>query len=269
MAMTADATRASRTPPGHRSAVLTLLRGRGSPRLYLGALLAGLVWSLLIVFIYPYALDIAGAGGNLRFLGLVLLLLVGFAVYRALRAFGRVLWHLGLVWLAVGLLIVILIMASVRLRADVAGTWPNAARAVIVDAGAWLTRGVDQLAVVPSDIYIAATGQAPPWRPKPTAVLDPVTLDRVTGDEQVVLLSESQSDGITRGALVQIVAKSGQLSLRAGADANSRSVGVVDQGTLMVIVDGPRKTGDMVWWKVSAPEREGWCAADALALVSR
>ena len=38
---------------------------------------------------------------------------------------------------------------------------------------------------------------------------------------------------------------------------------------LMIVVDGPQKAGDTVWWKVSGPEQEGWCAADALALVSR
>ena len=268
--MTADAPRASKTPPAQRSALLTLLRGRGSPRLYLGALVAGLVWSLLIVFLYPYALDIAGVGGTLRYLGLALLLLVAFATYRALRALGRVIWHLGLVWLAAGLLIVLLALSSARLRAGAAGTWPDAARAVIADTGGWLARRANQLATVPGDIYMAATGQAPPWRPKATAVLDPVTLDHTADGEQLVLPSESEPDGITRGALVQVATKGADTTiLRATPDASARNLDNVVHGALMIVVDGPRKSGDTIWWKVSAPEHEGWCMADALTLVSR
>ena len=267
--MSADATRAVAARSAQPPAFVTLLRGKGSPRLYLRALLAGLAWSLLTVFLYPYALDIAGTNGNLRYLGLALLLLVAFAVYRVLRAFGRVLWHLGLIWLLAGLLVVFLALTTTHLRSGAASNWSDAARSVAGDAGAWVERHASQLTAVPADIYMAATGQAPPWRPKPTAVLDPVTLDRAAGAEQPVLLSESEPDGITRGALVQVAAKSGGVSLHASPDAGARIVGKVERGALMVVVDGPRQVGDTVWWKVSGPEQEGWGTTDGLALVSR
>ena len=210
--MSPDKIRAATAQSAQRSALVTLLRGKGSPRLYLRALLAGIAWSLLIVFLYPYALDIAGTNGNLRYLGLALLLLAAFTAYRALHAFGRVIWHLGMIWLVAGILVVFLALATTRLRSGAARTWPEAARSVAEDAGAWLERRAGQLTTVPSDIYLAAIGQPPPWRPKPTAVLDPVTLDRVASDEQPVLLSESDPDGITRGALVQVVRSPARLA---------------------------------------------------------
>ncbi|MFO1372941.1 MAG: hypothetical protein U1F42_11335 [Candidatus Competibacteraceae bacterium] len=101
-----------------------------------------------------------------------MLLLVAFAVYRVLRAFGRVLWHLGLIWLLAGLLGCSWPDDYVHLRLGAASNWSDAARSVAGDAGAWLERRASQLTAVPADIYMAATGQAPPWRPKPTAVLD-------------------------------------------------------------------------------------------------
>jgi hypothetical protein len=268
--MSSDTARAPKARSAQRSALVTLLRGHGSPRLYLRALITGVGWSLLIVFLYPYALDIAGVDGSLRYLGLVLLVLVAFAAYRALRAFGRVLWHFGLVWLAAGLLVIFLALATTRLRSGVASTWPDAASMVVAYAEAWLDRRAGQLAAAPGDIYTAATGQPPPWRPKPTAVLDPVTLERTANDEQLVLASESEPDGITRGALVQVVTKGADTTiLRATPDASARKLDNIVRGALMIVVDGPRKSGDTIWWKVSAPEHEGWCLADALTLVSR
>src|SRR4051794_28316551 len=113
--MSPDTRRAPAVQPARPPTILTFIRGKGSPRLYLRALLAGVAWGLLILFLYPYALDITSMGGNLRYIGLVLLLAVGFALYRAFRAFSRVIWHLGMLWLLLGFLIILLALTTTRM----------------------------------------------------------------------------------------------------------------------------------------------------------
>jgi hypothetical protein len=268
--MKSDMTRAPAVQSARPSSIRILLRGKGSPRLYLRALLAGIAWGLLVFLLYPYALDIASMGGNLRYLGLGLLLLIGFAAYRAFRAFGRVIWHLGILWLIAGILIILLALTATRMRSGAAFSWIAAAESVAHDAGSWIARNADPLVAIPADIYRAATGQAPPWRPKPIIVLDPVNLDRTAEGEQVVLPSQSEPNGITRGALVRAVASaSGTLSLHTSPDAGTRAVFKAKTGTPMIVVDGPKQTGKTIWWKVSTAEHEGWCVAEALALISR
>jgi hypothetical protein len=138
------------------------------------------------------------------------------------------------------------------------------------DISSWLEQSAVQVRTAPADIYMVATGHAPPWRPKPVAVLDPVTLNQAAGSEQLVLASESESDGITRGVLVRATSDNGKtVNLRAAPGTDTDIVKRLKNRTLLVVLEGPKRAGDSTWWKVSDTESEGWCAAESLELVSR
>jgi hypothetical protein len=256
-----------------KSTIRTLLFGKGMPRLRLGAILFALLWASLIWLLYPYALSIAAWESNARYLGLALLLVVAIATYKLVRNLGRVIWHLGLLWLGVILLVLFIGVTIVQGRAQDASDWSgwsNAARSVAVQVWRPVTRLSEDLSAVPANIYMAATGSAPFWRPPPAAEAEPVVLSQRANDEQLVLSSEQEPTGITRGVLAMAVSGDGSpIEMRAKPGASAAIVATPDNGTLLVVVGGPQRAGGRIWWQVSDNEHIGWCAAELLTLVSR
>lgn len=260
-------------PSRGATALRTLLTGRGQPRLRLGAALAAAFWGGLIWLVYPYALGIASWETNARFLGLALLLLVAFAAYKLVQNIGRIVWHLGLLWLGAILLAVFVGATAARARASGAADWPSwqgAASQVASGASARIGQFVEGIAAAPTDISMAATGSAPFWRSPPAAYAEPAVLGRRAEAEQVVLSSEQEPTGITRGVIAMAVSDDGTaINLRAAPGTDAAIVGKLDSGSLLFVTGGPRRAGEQIWWQVSDQEREGWCSAELLTLVSR
>jgi uncharacterized protein YgiM (DUF1202 family) len=54
------------------------------------------------------------------------------------------------------------------------------------------------------------------------------------------------------------------LNLRSGAGTGNTIVARLERGTLVTLLDGPRKEGGFVWWNVRAPDgTEGWAVERA------
>ena len=104
------------------SRLITLLRGKGTPRLHLWAAITAILWSALVWFVYPYALGIASWAGSIRYFGVALLVLAGLSVYFAIRAFSRFIWHMGLIGLAIVLVVLFLTFTVIHGRATRAAT---------------------------------------------------------------------------------------------------------------------------------------------------
>lgn len=257
----------------NRGHVQTLLYGNGKPRLRLGAAVFGALWAALIWLIYPYALSVAAWDTNVRYLGLLLLLVVAFAVYKLLRNLWLLLWHLGLLWLCT-ILLALFVGATVA-RGRAAGVadwdgWRQVAGQVAADLQARAGSVLGSVTNVPSEAFMAATGTAPFWRPPPSAYVEPVLLNQPAGEEQLVLASEREPNGITRGVIAMAVSDDGAaISLRVAPGADAASSEQLASGTLLVVVGGPELANDQIWWQVSDQEREGWCNAESLVLVSR
>ncbi len=251
----------------------TLLLGRGRPRLRLGALLFGICWLALVWLLFPYALGIATWQGNVRYLGLGLLLIVAVLVVLAVRALSRVLWHFGLLWLTVLIVIALLAATLARGRGEGAASaeaWLAAGRGVLADTGQTIRRSGRDIGSLPARVVMAATNQPPPWYPKPTAVLEPVNLNASADEEPLVLPSESENSGITRGVLASVrTDKGAALVLHTAAGSDAPVVTKLDSGSLVLVIAGPQSDGERIWWKVSYEGTEGWCISDALVLISR
>jgi hypothetical protein len=253
--------------------IRTLLRGNGKPRFRLGSMLFAAFWAITIWLIYPYALGIAAWETNIRYLGIALLLIVALALYKLLQNLGRIVWHLGILWVGVILIALFADATVARGRAlgvsDWAG-WQGVSRQVTSNAYNQFERFIGVITTVPTDVYMATTGSAPFWRSPPTAFAEPVVLNRRTEKEQLVLSTEQEPTGITRGVIAMAVSGNGNtidLRVTPGHDTAIREK--LDSGTLLFVTDGPVQAGEDIWWQVSNQESEGWCTADALVLVSR
>lgn len=263
----------TRAAPAGKSWLRTLLLGRGQPRLRVGSVLAALLWAGAIGFIYPYALSVARWPSDARYVGVGLLGLCVLLLWLLLRAAGRVVWHLGLIWLL--LVALALFGGATAARARAAGSTAPAdlvaaSGGVAADVGRTAGAVFAQALLVPGDLYTAISNQAPPWQAPPAAVLDPMELQPVSAGDELVLASEQEPDGITRGVLVRARTDDGSaVRLRVAPGAENELAGRVDAGVLLIVTGGPRLVGDEIWWQVSDAEQEGWSRSDLLVLVSR
>lgn len=265
---------AEKTVPRRQSAFLgTVLRGKGQPRLPLWSLIVGLFWSVLTWFTYPYALGIATWQGNLRYVGVVLLVVTALLVFFGFRAFARVVWHVGLLWLLLLLVLVFLTLIIIRGRAMQANNlngWSDSAASVITNGQAFAAGFGNELRALPDDVYMAALGLDPPWRTKPNVVLNTATLAQSSEEGQIVLSSESATDGITRGVLARVaVGGADNANLRRSPGSNAPIATKIADGSLVMVTDGPRVGTGHIWWYITTDDAEGWCDSDLLALVSR
>lgn len=269
--MSADTT--AKRPARPHNRLITLLYGKGRPRLHLWAAVGTILWSALVWFIYPYALGIASWEGTIRYFGVALLLLAGLFVYFAIRAFSRFIWHMGLIGLMIVVVVLFLTFTLIRGRTTHAATfndWRHAMTTIGRNTSLVSARAAEQLRLLPGDIYMAVLAQEPPWRSKPVAVLAPAVLSRPAEGEQLALASESDPDGITPGVLARLHGNAGQtVNLRREPQVDAAVTKKVPNGTLVVILNGPRQTSNQIWWYVSTDEVDGWCSADQLTFVSR
>jgi len=269
----AEQTSTPKRSPVARPWTVTLVLGRGAPRLRLRAILAGLLWGALIWLIYPYALSVTRWPSDARYIGVVLLGVCALLLMLLLRSAARVIWHLGLLWLLLATLA--LFGGATVARARVAGgdlvaELGPGAEAVAADLGKTAQRTFAASAQVPGDLYTAVSGQPPIWLPPPTTVLDPMVLEPTGTSDDVVLASEQTPEGLTRGVLVRTRTDDGTaVRLRTGAGTDNDITGRVQTGTLLVVTGGPRLVRDEVWWQVADVEQEGWCLSTLLVLVSR
>ncbi|MBP1464950.1 hypothetical protein EYB53_004430 [Candidatus Chloroploca sp. M-50] len=232
-----------------------------------------LVWGVVIWLFYPYALSVAAIESNVRVIGLVILVGVLFAAYKILRNLGLVIWHLGLLWLAVILLASFVGSTVARGRTIGATTWPewnSAGRQVLHQT---LQRGqvtLEQLQAVPTDIYLATTGNAPFWRPAGEGSAETSILDRPAEGPQFVLASEQDASGITKGVIVMAVSDEGSsIDVHYAPSVAAEIIDSIESGTLLYVTDGPVQAEERIWWEVSDLETEGWCTTEALRLNSR
>jgi|GEM_PF-4767582 len=252
---------------------LALLRGKDNPRLRIWSAIFAVLWAAVIWLTYPYSLGIAVWENNIRYLGLALLLLVTFAAYKLLRNLGRIVWHLGLRWLCAILLALFAGATFARGRALGASDWPgwqSVAGEVATGAINRVGHFIFGLVAVPSDVYMAATGNAPFWRPEPAAYGEPSVLSQRTEEEQLVLPSEQDPNGITRGVIAMAVSDDGTvINLRADPGTEAAIRTKLESGTLLFVTGGPERVNEQIWWQVSDQNAEGWCSAELLVLVSR
>lgn len=251
----------------------TLLLGKGQPRLRLGALLMLLIWFVITWLLYPYALSVAALESNVRLIGLVLLFVVAFAVYKILSNLGRLVWHLGLLWL-VAIVLASFVGATVA-RGRVIGArgwtgWSSAGVQVASETSQRLQGAFERLLSAPADIYLATTGEAPFWRPGADGSAEAATLEQPADSPQLVLASEQDPAGITQGVIVMAVSEEGaSINLRRTPTVDAEVVGQLETGTLLFVTGGPVEADNRIWWQVSDIEAEGWCVEDVLRLESR
>ena len=54
--------------------------------------------------------------------------------------------------------------------------------------------------------------------------------------------------------------------LRGGASTDNVIIDTIDEGTILLVIDGPAEGSDLSWWQVLFDEEvEGWVAADFLS----
>gem|GEM_PF-467536 len=77
--------------------------------------------------------------------------------------------------------------------------------------------------------------------------------------------------GIQVGKYVQISGTGGAgLNVRADAGLNGKMIFLASESEAFRVIDGPVSQDNLIWWKLSTPydnERQGWAAADYLALI--
>lgn len=80
------------------------------------------------------------------------------------------------------------------------------------------------------------------------------------------------SNGIAIGDYVKIEGTAGSgLRIRSGPGLNTDTVFVANESDVYVVLEGPEKVDDLVWWKLTTPyddTRQGWAAADYLSRIN-
>lgn len=73
---------------------------------------------------------------------------------------------------------------------------------------------------------------------------------------------------IAPGAMVVVQNTQGAgLNLREQPTTYAKVVGNAREGTVLIVLEGPRESDDYTWWKLRTPDgKEGWGAANWLAL---
>jgi hypothetical protein len=91
--------------------------------------------------------------------------------------------------------------------------------------------------------------------------------------EETPVPTPTASSEIAIGRYVRVVGTEGVgVSLRQEPDVNSPRTAIGEEGSVLVVLDGPRQLGGYTWWLVRDPEdeeRRGWAVANYLQPVDR
>jgi hypothetical protein len=103
-----------------------------------------------------------------------------------------------------------------------------------------------------------ATAEPSPTSPQPSPTAIPTFTPRPTPDPSIA------PPEITVGFYAEVANTDGiGVSLRSGASTDSSRFSTVPEGTILLIIDGPREANNFVWWQVRLDDgSEGWVAGD-------
>lgn len=103
-----------------------------------------------------------------------------------------------------------------------------------------------------------ATAVPSPTSPQPSPTAIPTFTPRPTPDISVA------PEEITVGFYAEVANTDGiGVSLRGGPSTDNSRLFTVPEGTILLVIDGPREANDFFWWQVQVDNgSEGWVAAD-------
>lgn len=103
-----------------------------------------------------------------------------------------------------------------------------------------------------------ATAEPSPTSPQPSPTAIPTFTPRPTPDVSVA------PEEITVGFYAEVANTDGiGVSLRGGASTDSSRLLTVPEGTILLVIDGPREANGFQWWQVRLDDgSEGWVAGD-------
>lgn len=103
-----------------------------------------------------------------------------------------------------------------------------------------------------------ATAVPSPTSPQPSPTAIPTFTPRPTPDVSIA------PEEITVGFYAEVANTDGiGVSLRGGPSTDHSRLFTVPEGTVLLIIDGPREANDFVWWQVRLSDgSEGWVAGD-------
>lgn len=105
-----------------------------------------------------------------------------------------------------------------------------------------------------------ATAEPSPTSPQPTPTAIPTFTPKPTPDVSVAPTE------ITVGFYAEVANTDNiGVSLRGGPSTDNSRLFTVPEGTILLVIDGPRNANDFVWWQVRLDDgSEGWVAGDFL-----
>lgn len=103
-----------------------------------------------------------------------------------------------------------------------------------------------------------ATAEPSPTSPQPSPTAIPTFTPRPTPDVSIAPAE------ITVGFYAEVANTDGiGVSLRGGPSTDHSRLFTVPEGTVLLVIDGPREANDFVWWQVELDDGElGWVAGD-------
>lgn len=132
---------------------------------------------------------------------------------------------------------------------------------------------------IPEAIIIQLTAPASPTPPPPTLSLETATplptptlqpTEPPSDSEEAVDSAETPTPPIAVGSYVEVFDTGGAgLSVRGGPSTDNIKLLVVDEGTVLPVLEGPTEGSGLVWWKVLLDDgTEGWVAAQFLRVTN-
>lgn len=103
-----------------------------------------------------------------------------------------------------------------------------------------------------------ATAEPSPTSPQPSPTAIPTFTPKPTPDVSIA------PDEITVGFYAEVANTDGiGVSLRGGPSTDNSRLFTVPEGTILLVIDGPREANDFTWWQVRLDDgSEGWVAGD-------
>lgn len=121
-----------------------------------------------------------------------------------------------------------------------------------------------------------SANQEPPNLPWPTAVLWTATPTPLPTPTSIPTPTPPPSTPLPAtdigiGSVVQVTGTSDLgLSLRAAPGTAAERLDIATEGERFLVIAGPEEADGLIWWRLrdeANPQREGWAAANYLALV--
>lgn len=262
-----------------------------------------LFWAVLRFFLarwlWETAVHLAHFQPPTKTAGVVLALGSVLLVIWALWGLGQALLILGIKRLIITIIVAFVLLVAINVL-TVSDTRPVVTRFV-----AQLSTSVQQIGNIlsnwgkftiqaPDDFSFAYSGRRellplPPGFPTPDSNATPVQVS-ATGSESLpvriptpqpeltvvvegipapITARETANPPLQIGGYVQVVNTSGQsLRARIAPGIDNEIVAYFPAGTRLLVLDGPKSSGDFNWWKVRNEEgEEGWCADRWLASI--